>query len=123
MAPPRKKRWYSELFLQSNRHLVRHYAQDERRVAMGRVIAGRGAEGKAGDHVALPMGLQLHARDRDIRRKELQRIDGRTILSVLQHERSHRRAGERDLARRKAVMAMALEPLTGIVDFDRPRPG
>src|SRR5256886_13747560 len=123
MGSSAKKRWYSELLLQSNRHLVRHYAEDERRIAMGRVIAGRGADGKSGDHVALPMGLQLHARDRDIRRKEPRRIDGRMILPVLQHEGSPRRAGERHLARREAVMAVALEPLVGVVDFDRPRPG
>src|SRR3989442_15654662 len=122
MGSSAKKRWYSELFLQSNRHLVRHYAQDERRVAMGRVIAGRGADGKPGDHVALPMGLQLHARDRDIRRTELQRINGRMILSVLQHEGSHGPAGERHLARREAVMAMALAPLAGAVDLARPPP-
>src|SRR5882762_8180270 len=123
MGSSAKKRWYSESFLQSNRHLVRKHAEDERRVAPGRVIAGGGAEGKPGDHVALPMGLRLHPRDRDIRRKELQGIDGRMILSVLQHEGSHRRAGERHLARWKAVMAMALEPLVGVVDLARPRPG
>src|SRR5437667_9632393 len=122
MGSSAKKRWYSDLFLQSKRRLVRRYAEDERRSAMGRVLAGRGADGKPGDHVALPMGLQLHARDRDICRKELQRIDGRMILSVLQHEGSHRRAGERHLARREAVMAMALEPLVGVVDLARPRP-
>src|SRR5438552_15379662 len=121
MGSSAKKRWYSELLLQSNRHLARHYAEDKRRIAMGRVIAGRGADGKPGDHVALPMGLQLHARDRDIRRKGLQRIHGRMILSVLQHEGSRRRAGERHPARREAVLAMVLEPLVGVVDFARDR--
>src|SRR5437879_918819 len=123
MGSSAKKRWYSESLLQSNRHLVWHHAEDERRIAMGRVIAGRGAESKPGNHIALPMGLQLHPRDRDIYRKGLQRIHGRTILSVFQHERSYRRAGERHLARRKAVMAVALEPLVGVVDLARPRPG
>src|SRR5437879_2596305 len=117
MGSSAKKRWYSESLLQSNRHLVRHHAEDERRIAKGRVIAGRGAESKPGDHVALPMGLQLHPRDRVIHRKGLQRIHGRVILSVFQNERSHRRAGQRYLARRKAVMAMALEPLVGVVDL------
>src|SRR6266481_2805582 len=123
MGSSAKKIWYSESLLQSNRQLVRHHAEDERRIAMRRVIAGRGAESKPGDHVALPMGLQLHPRDRDIYRKGLQRIHGRTILSVFQHERSHRRAGERHLARWKTLMAMVFEPLVGVVDFERPRPG
>src|SRR5712691_2554312 len=118
MGSSAKKRWYSESLLQSNRHLVRHHAEDERRIAMGRVIAGRGAESKPGDHVALPMGLQLHPRDRDIYRQGLPRIHGSMILSVLKDEESHRRAGQRHLARWKTLMAMAFEPLVGVVDFD-----
>src|ERR1700740_184400 len=117
MGSSAKKRWYSESFLQSNRHLVRHHAEDERRIAMRRVIAGCGADGEPGDHVALPMGLYLHPRDRVIYRKRLERIRRGMILSVLQDEGSHRRAGQRHLARRKALMAMALEPLVGVVEF------
>ena len=68
------------------------------------------------------MGLHLHPRDRVIHRKGLERIHGWMIPSVLQDEGGHCRAGERHLARREALMPMALEPLIGVVDFARPRP-
>src|SRR5690349_16426315 len=65
----------SELFVVSHHHPARHVAQDEGRLPVMRVDPPRDADGGTDEHVALPMAVDLHARDGVVRGKHRKPVD------------------------------------------------
>src|SRR5487761_2112077 len=78
-----------ELLSETHGETVWKHTEHERAIPVVGVISGETADGKAGQHVGLPMPLYFHARDAVIQGEQFQRVDRRIILAIFEHERRY----------------------------------
>src|SRR5690348_765192 len=89
-------------------------AEDQGRIAMAGPDADCGADGPAGQHVALPVAARLDPADGVIQRQKLQRIHGWMIVTVGHDERRDGARDCGDLVAGKTLVVATLKELVRI---------